>query len=112
MDFVSFKCPTKSGCYTHNYRSRCFIILTIITILIFDSYDLDRREPWCFWLKILIPAAILSMLIGAAIPNERQMYVIIGGYAATNIEGINKLPANLVGAANAYLERLNKELVK
>lgn len=53
-------------------------------------------------------AYALAALVFVTLPSERQMYVMAGAYAVTNIEGISKLPENAVGAANAWLERLSQ----
>lgn len=56
---------------------------------------------------------VLFLVSGAAYiitPSENQIYMITGGYIATNIEGIDELPANLVGAANSFLENYTKEV--
>lgn len=45
-------------------------------------------------------------LISIFVPSERQLYTIAGAYAITNIGEIDKLPKNLVDAANAYLEKI------
>lgn len=37
-------------------------------------------------------------------PSHTQLYAIAGGYVATNTKDIEKLPENLVGAANAWLK--------
>lgn len=50
-------------------------------------------------------AFALFFLIHSIIPGERHMYLLVGGYAATNIDGIDRLPKNIVNAANAYLEK-------
>lgn len=54
--------------------------------------------------KFVLPISFLLLIVCNLIPNERQMYTIIGGYAVTNIEGIDKLPKNLIGAANKFIE--------
>lgn len=37
-------------------------------------------------------------------PSERDAYVIMGGYYATNNEEIKQLPENIVNASNAFLK--------
>ena len=49
---------------------------------------------------ICVPA----ILFASFIPSSKQMMYIIGGYAATNVENIEKLPKNVVDAANKFLE--------
>lgn len=53
-------------------------------------------------LKIALPCLIIATLI----PGEKQLYMIAGGYVATNTAGVEKLPDNLVKAANNWLEKL------
>lgn len=80
------------------------------TALIAYSEDYDSKEVYVKHFKKAFIIFGIVILIQGFIPSERQMYIILGGYAATNVEGINKLPANLVGAANAYLEKMAKEV--
>ena len=51
-----------------------------------------------------IAAPALLFLIATFIPTSKQMMYLIGGYAATNVENIEKLPKNVVNAANKFLE--------
>ena len=60
-------------------------------------------------LSTLVAVFIAVLALQTAIPSPRQMYMLIGGYAATNIEGVEQLPANVVRAANAFLERVAEE---
>lgn len=49
---------------------------------------------------------IACFLFSALIPSEKQLYTIAGGYMATNTTGIDKLPDNIVKAANSWLEKI------
>ena len=44
------------------------------------------------------------IFLASFIPSSKQMMYMIGGYAATNVENIEKLPKNVVDAANKFLE--------
>jgi hypothetical protein len=44
------------------------------------------------------------IFLASFIPSSKQMMYMIGGYAATNVENIEKLPKNVVNAANKFLE--------
>jgi hypothetical protein len=48
--------------------------------------------------------AIVFALISSALPSERQLKYILGGYVVTNIVGLNELPPNIIKAANKFLE--------
>lgn len=69
----------------------------------------EKSESLSAFIKKAIPRGIAPMAIAIAlmslVPSERQIYTIIGGYVATNAEGVSKLPDNLVGAANKFLEQ-------
>lgn len=80
---------------------------TFSTIIISVLYALSIAQdcPWHGYLhKKHLIAPILTLLIGVVIPDNRQMTYLIGGYAATNVENIEKLPKNVVNAANKFLE--------
>lgn len=59
--------------------------------------------------RTMLLAGISLFLAAGAIPSERGMMTIVGGYFATNIENIEKLPPNLVNAANKFLEEYSKK---
>ena len=50
---------------------------------------------------ICAPLILMAILI----PSNKQMMYMIGGYAATNVEGVEKLPKNIADAANKFLEQ-------
>lgn len=82
-------------------------IFLFMPILLGDEEDSERAK---FTLKGMKPIYILCVvfcLFGALLPSEKQIYLIIGGAYATNIDGIEKLPANVVKAANAFLDQYN-----
>jgi len=56
-------------------------------------------------LKYSIPVAVVIVVF---LPNEAQMKYIIGGSYVTNIENIEKLPPNMIDAANKFLEKMNE----
>lgn len=95
-----------------------FIKMPMIIMAIFSlgvvscniNQEDEKARKWRSSLKKISFFAIPLIFLGVLIPTQNQMYLIVGGYAATNVEGINKLPANLVGAANAYLEKIAKEV--
>lgn len=63
---------------------------------------LKRFHPAIKWgMTVLISGAVLQ----AVIPSERGLMMMVGGYFVTNIDGIEKLPPNVVGAASEFLER-------
>lgn len=52
----------------------------------------------------------VSVLFASALlPGKAAIYTIAGGYLVTNVEGIEKLPPNMMGAANSFLEKFAKE---
>lgn len=58
------------------------------------------------WFKNTLKTIAFCMVISIFIPDNKQMLTLIGGYAVTNNEQIQKLPDNVLKAANAYLEGL------
>jgi len=50
---------------------------------------------------------ILIGMLSTLIPTDKQMMYMIGGYVVTNVQGIEKLPNNVIGAANKFLEDFN-----
>jgi len=88
------------------------ITFGFITVILIGMYfiGLDKEAPWHGMIKkgyIILP--ILLWVMGIMMPNQTQMQYLIDGYAVTNIEGIEKLPKNVMGAANKFLEDFNIE---
>lgn len=81
---------------------------------IFMTDELGRATKE-FCLKSIKPLIIIMLVSGGvavATPNERQLLLIVGGYAATNSKEMAKLPENILGAANAYLQEVKKSIVE
>ena len=72
-----------------------------------DSYKEDKKEEYKKsyvssrkWAASIIVIGLMTNFI----PSSKQTMYLIGGYAATNVENIEKLPKNVVDAANKFLE--------
>lgn len=95
----------------------CFILSGIASMFLLPIYIITRdsnRESevkagdYCLKIfkRITAPVLILSLLFSAA-PNREEIYFLVGGFVAVNIannEEVQKLPANILGAVNSYLE--------
>lgn len=82
-----------------------FGLLGLILGLFFYSTSKIDDAPWHDAVSkkvVIIPAILLA--ISLPIPSNKQMIYLVGGYVATNVENVEKLPKNLVGAANKFLE--------
>lgn len=58
-------------------------------------------------LKGVIASWAILLVLGltsALLPTERQLYIIAGGYFATNNEAMKELPDNLLNAVNDWLK--------
>jgi len=96
-----------------------FIIIGTCLVLIFSSAAADysiegesREAARRIRSKVIGSYKLITFLVfffgfaSVLTPSERQIYQIVGAYAVTSIDGIDKLPSNLVGVANKYLEEL------
>jgi hypothetical protein len=75
------------------------------------SSDFDEDEKTKEKIKVSKKCALLALpflLLCGLFPSEKQLYVIAGGYVATNTKDVAKLPDNVVKAANAWLEKVSK----
>jgi hypothetical protein len=70
----------------------------------------ESLDKWLAFSESKVKYIILIIILAVIIPSEKQMYTILGGYAVTNIEGVNQLPANIVNAANAYLGKVAEDM--
>ncbi len=91
-----------------------FLMLMVITSMTIDctmdsnteKAAKEARKKIILSYKLFVSIVIIFGILAVLIPSEKQIYQIVGGYSVTNIEGIDKLPANLVAVANKYLEEL------
>ncbi len=85
-----------------------FTTLGVLSIIVFGVWalivfieDVDEYKRLVIkYLKI----SFFVLFIGVLIPTNDALKYIIGGYVITNIEGIEKLPKNLIKYANTILE--------
>lgn len=113
--------PSVSGLLVGMAAFACpvLVVVTIVLALIYSSScssdkegHKKRLDKWVGSLKYSITGIILVSLLSCFIPSEKQLYMIAGGYVATNTKDIDKLPVNIIGAVNAYLETAQKEAKK
>lgn len=89
-------------------------ITLVVGLQLVDDCDFKNKEGQ-FVIKAIkrtVTGLIISVLMCIATPSKEQIYTIVGGYAVTNVEGIDKLPKNMVAAANKFLEEFNTEETK
>lgn len=71
-------------------------------------YQEDALKGLLMFRKSIIggAVAVFVLLVAALIPSKQDLYFIVGGSYVTNIEGIDKLPPNIIKATNVFLESL------
>ena len=84
------------------------LILGFCSIGNFIDKEKDLLNISLKYLKRSVITLLVSALIFTVIPTEKQIYMIAGGYVVTNNQELQKLPNNVLQAANKYLERLSK----
>lgn len=67
-----------------------------------EANEFPKRALRWIW------APLLTGILSAVTPTTPQLWTMVGGYTATNIEGVEKLPPNLVKAVNRFLEKLGQ----
>lgn len=84
-----------------------------LMFMAFAAFIAEKRSLWYNAPKKLLG---LIMVVGfvfgfgaAAIPNEKQMMMLTGAYFVSNIEGIDKLPPNIIKAINSALENYGSD---
>ena len=83
-------------------------IIGVIAISIGPVVFMEMENEFVATAKTFIKPYIYIMGISAIIcvvaPDREDMAYMVGGYFVTNVEQVEKLPDNLVNAANRYLE--------
>lgn len=89
------------------------LIGAIISSTILSIMCITNESPaplkHCKW---VLPLLLLISVLSIIIPTEKQMYTLAGGYYVANIEGIDKLPKNVVGAVNKFIETYTEDKSK
>lgn len=93
------------------------VVATIchITNLTSQTFDKDavKLMPYSkFYMRLLWPLLFLSMTLAVFSPSSDELWMVAGGYAATNDAELKKLPDNVFRAANDYLEKLHANTEK
>ena len=102
--------PTLEGISTFILVLLCITFVAIgIIFLISEGESWDGTKMFLEKFKSILIGLLLLGVVGNFVPNEKQIALIIGGAVATNTEGVEKLPENLVKAANSFLERMQEE---
>ncbi len=85
-----------------------FNTIGILSIIVFGVWALvvfiEKIEEYKKVVIKYLKISFFVLFIGVLIPTSDTLKYIIGGYVITNIEGIEKLPKNLIKYANTILE--------
>lgn len=99
--------------------SAVMVIVSSVIALVNSDYDryssIDKQEQrlhllgkrMAKWASVVL---ILSSFIEIAVPDEKDVAMIIGGYYATNNEQIKQIPDNILAATNEFLKEYAKPL--
>lgn len=95
----------------------CIAGATVATFFWFMSSDLcDDESPvtklCAKCMKGCLLVLPIATILHALTPTTKEAFMIIGGYALVNNEEVQKLPANVLGAANGFLEEYIQEAKK
>lgn len=91
----------------------CLISSILIGVIVWIIGVVENEPPAIAFGKLLlktvaVPALVIALLSSLA-PTGKQVPVIVGGYVATNIEGVEKLPESMVKAVDSYLQQFNTD---
>jgi hypothetical protein len=101
-----------------------FVIINAIGVAEMSVNEVGYDDRWenykgmikSTWAKMPTKTAALLMVVILAYPSKEDLKYIIGGslvvngaQAASDIEGVEKLPKNLVNAMNVFLEKAVEE---
>lgn len=93
------------------------LVLAVLSFALFlwiGAALMDHPKEKCLIKYTLITGSVslFFFILGSLIPTTSQMYLLVGGYLTTHNEEMQKLPKNVLGAANAWLESIEKEQKK
>lgn len=103
FDFMSFI----AGAIT--FLGVLAFILTGIFSKMGDKDAGDFKDAVKKPLIIVSASFVILSVVCMAMPSKETLAYIVGGYAVTNTEEIEKLPSNITKAANKFLEDFYEE---
>jgi hypothetical protein len=87
-------------------------LLTYIIIIFIASMCGDiKHDNFTYYYKAIVKPWLIGLLIlcgiaATVLPSQKDMLLLVGGYAVTNNKELTKLPDNVLRAANTYLEAI------
>lgn len=84
------------------------LIVLLAAVIIFGYIDGCIKSSLRTKLSVLCGFLILLNASANMIPTRNELVFITGAYFATNIEGIDKLPPNIIKAVNSALEDISE----
>lgn len=94
------------------FRVGLFVGLAAVPTIVLTDLVINERVPNYFkrYLRTYVVSMVVVGLLSAVTPTTNQAFMIMGGYYVTNIDDIEKLPPNVIKAANGFIENyLNEE---
>lgn len=88
------------------YFGCAMVVGVVIIYLIWDSEDTEGASNFInkFRLKLVSIVLCICLVFTVIIPGKQDIAIIISGNFATNIEGLNQLPVNMIKRLNDYLD--------
>lgn len=99
------------GTWLQGISAAMIAIPCIVIVMLFVaacSFIAEKRAIWDNAPKKLLTSILVVGFVlngvSAMIPKEKQMMMLAGTYFVSNIEGIDKLPPNIIKSINSALE--------
>jgi len=89
-----------------------FGIVTVISFLAWSFDNSTHGERVFKSTRWWLVAPVVMGLVATAIPGKQDMLMIAGLYYASNIQGVNELPANVVKVLNNTLSSYASEILE
>lgn len=89
----------------------CIILVIMYKVATTGEWEEDEIELVRGLRKIALIVYTITTLLWVSMPTKSEMAMIVVSSFAYNIEGVNKLPKNMVDFVNNYIESVSKDLV-
>jgi TctA family transporter len=109
MSYLELYLLTRMQGFHELFGNISLVTLFLLFLLLLWASIAEVLDKAKTWLIILFAASCISGLICVSIPTNKDLAIILAGRWATNSAEVQKLPENVVGVMNKFMNQYLQE---